>query len=415
MTDSEGLHEVEITSLVYGGNGMGRLIDGKAVFVPYVLPGEKVLVRLVDEQQRHAIAELVKVLEASDERVTPKCKHFMVCGGCHYQHLSYARQTAAKETILTEQLQRIGGIENPPIFPMIPAPAPWHYRNTVQFHISDNGKLGYQKFASHEIIEIEECHLPEAALNQMWPLVDMETVPGIQRLGMRCGANEDILLNFESDALDLPEISLDLPVSVVLQSPVDTIVAAGNDAVTITVADQMFRVSAGSFFQVNTAQAEVMVKYLLSNLPLKDDTVLMDVYCGVGLFSAFLASRVKRLVGIEVSPSACEDFAYNLDPYENVEIYQDAAENVIPNLDLTPDIVIVDPPRSGVHKAVLDSVAEKNVPFVVYVSCDPATLARDARRLIAKGYSLERVVPIDMFPQTYHIESISFFEKKSTG
>jgi len=406
MTDSEGLHEVEIISLVYGGNGMGRLADGKAVFVPYVLPGEKVLVRLVDEQQRHAIAELVKVLEASDERVTPRCKHFMVCGGCHYQHLSYARQTAAKETILTEQLQRIGGIENPPVLPMIPAPDPWHYRNTVQFHISDKGKLGYQKFASHEIIEIEECHLPEAALNQMWPLVDMETVPGIQRLGMRCGANEDILLNFESDALDLPEISLDLPVSVVLQSPVDTIVAAGDDAVTITVAEQMFRVSAGSFFQVNTAQAEVMVKYLLSNLPLKDDTVLMDVYCGVGLFSVFLASRVKRLVGIEVSPSACEDFAYNLDPYQNVEIYQDAAENVIPNLDLTPDIVIVDPPRSGLHKAVIDAIAEKNIPFLAYVSCDPATLARDARRLIARGYSLDQIMPIDMFPQTYHVETV---------
>ena len=295
-----------------------------------------------------------------------------------------------------------------------PRPAPWNYRNAVQFHISENGKVGYQKPASHEIVEIEECHLPETELNQIWPLVDMESIPGIQRLSLRSGVNEDVLLNFESDDLDLPEITLDMPVSVVLQSPVDTIVAAGDEAVTIAVADKLFRVSAGSFFQVNTAQAEVMVNYLLAHLPLQSDTVLMDVYCGVGLFSAFLAPKVSRVVGVEISPSACQDFAYNLDPYENVdELYQDSAENVIPNLDLSPDIMIVDPPRSGVHKKVLDAIAEKEVPFLAYISCDPATLARDARRLIAKGYSLDRVAPIDMFPQTYHIESISFFTKKS--
>ena len=411
MSDVDKLQEVQIDSLVYGGNGMGRLSDGKAVFVPYTLPGEKALVRLVDEQPRYAVAELVQVLEPSGEREAPKCKHFGVCGGCQYQHFSYPQQVAVKRAILIEQLQRIGRIDAPSVLPMIPSPHPWNYRNAVQFHISDHGKVGYQKSGSHEVVEIEECHLPEEALNQIWPLLDMESISGIRRLSMRSGVNEDVLLNFESDALDLPEITLDLPVSVVLQSPVDTIVAAGDDAVHIAVEDRLFRVSASSFFQVNTAQAAEMVNCLLSNLPLQRDTVLMDLYCGVGLFSAFLAPKVSRVVGVEISPSACDDFAYNLDQYENVDLYQDAAENVIPHLDLSPDIVIVDPPRAGVHKTVLDAIAEKNVPFIAYVSCDPSTLARDARRLIAKGYSLDQVVPIDMFPQTAHIESISFFSK----
>ena len=194
-------------------------------------------------------------------------------------------------------------------------------------------------------------------------LLDMESIFGIRRLSMRSGVNEDVLLNFESDALDLPEITLDLPVSVVLQSPVDTIVAAGDGVVHIAVEDRLFRVSAGSFFQVNTAQAAEMVNCLLSNLPLQRDTVLMDLYCGVGLFSAFLAPKVSRVVGVEISPSACDDFAYNLDQYENVDLYQDAAENVIPHLDLSPDIVIVDPPRAGVHKTVLDAIAERMSPL----------------------------------------------------
>ena len=179
----------------------------------------------------------------------------------------------------------------------------------------------------------------------------------------------------------------------------------------ISVNDRPFRVSAASFFQVNTDMAGKMADHLLANLPVTSTTILLDVYCGVGLFSAFFAPHVGRVIGIEVSPSACEDFAVNINEFDNVELYEAPAENVLPGLDITPDAVIVDPPRAGLEKRVLDALLAKGPERIAYVSCDPSTLGRDAAHLIAGGYRLIQVTPFDLFPQTYHIESISIFEK----
>jgi len=157
--------------------------------------------------------------------------------------------------------------------------------------------------------------------------------------------------------------------------------------------------------------AERMVEHLISSLPITSFTTLLDVYCGVGLFSAFLASKCRRVIGIESSPSACEDFSFNLDEFDNVELYEGLAEEVIPHLAAKPDIVLVDPPRAGLEKRVVDGILKLNPPTIAYVSCDPSTLARDAKRLIEGGYRLKQVTPFDLFPQTYHIESISIFER----
>jgi 23S rRNA (uracil1939-C5)-methyltransferase len=160
---------------------------------------------------------------------------------------------------------------------------------------------------------------------------------------------------------------------------------------------------------VNTLQAEAMVKHLLNILPLHSQDTLLDLYCGVGLFSAFLAPHVARCVGIEVSPWACDDFALNLDEFDNVELYVGTTEEILPALDISPDVVVLDPPRAGVEKAALQALVAKHPPVIAYVSCDPATLARDTRFLIANGYTLDQVIPFDLFPHTYHIESISLF------
>ena len=192
----------------------------------------------------------------------------------------------------------------------------------------------------------------------------------------------------------------------------DAVVMAGDDHINISVKDRRFRVSAASFFQVNTAMAEKMVEHLLEHLPVSSGTILLDVYCGVGLFSAFFAGRVSRLIGVEASPSACADFAANLDEFDNVELYQAPAEMVLPALEVNPDIVILDPPRAGLDKRALQALLALGPAQIAYVSCDPTTLARDAARLIGGGYQLKRVTPFDLFPQTYSIESISIFEKE---
>lgn len=427
-------YDIILSTLAFGGDALGRLPDdasrpGLAVFVPYALPGEIVRVRLVEEKRSHARAELLEVLTPSADRVTPRCPHFfsiqnqqsainnLPCGGCHYQHLSYSAQLAAKTAILRDQLERIGGLKNPPIQPAAPSPTPWNYRNHVQFHLTPQGKLGFEAPHSHRVIPIRECHLPEDPLNQLWPQLDLAPLPGLERVSLRGTRDgEEIMLILEGgDPQSLSFVVEELPISAVHLSPAGPLVLAGSEAITMEVSatpgTRLFRVSAESFFQVNTSQAGAMVDHLLDCLPLTPSTTLLDVYCGVGLFSAFLAPHVGRLIGIEVSSSACQDFECNLDEYDHVELYEAAAEQVLPALDLHPDVILVDPPRAGLGLPALEGLLHLGAAALAYVSCDPATLARDAHRLIQGDYHLRQVTPFDLFPQTYHIESISFWER----
>jgi 23S rRNA (uracil1939-C5)-methyltransferase len=404
-------YDVNLTVLAYGGEALGRLPDGRAVFVPFALPGEIARVRLVDERRGFARAELLEILAPSPERIEPLCCHFGRCGGCHYQHLPYEAQLKAKTAVLGDQLKRIGKLENIPIQPIVPSPEPFYYRNHIQFHLTEDGKLGFHSMRSQEVMPIQECHLPEEIINTIWPQLEFDPLEDLERIGLRVGV-DDVQLILESGELQVPELSVEeLTMSAVHLSPAGPLVMAGSDHVVIQVLDRPFRVSAGSFFQVNTAMAEAMVKHLLDHLSLQPEMTVLDVYCGVGLFSAFLAPRVGQMVGIESAPSACDDFVENLDEFENVTLYEAAAEEVLSMLDLHPDLVLVDPPRSGLDPQALDGLLEMRSPLLVYVSCDPATLGRDARRLVTGGYHLQQITPFDLFPQTYHIESISFWER----
>ena len=401
---------------------MGRLSDQRAVFVPFGLPGERVRIRLTEQRRNFARGEILEVLEASPLRVNPRCIHFGVCGGCHYQHLSYEEQLNAKTDILRDQLMRIGRIEHPPVREMVPSPSPWNYRNHIQFHLTDDGKLGYVMAQASNVFAIQECHLPEGSINAMWPQLEFEPGMNIERVSLRSGEDEELMLVLESDSPEPPELEIEAGISVAHVFEENAVVIAGNDHLTIRILDRDFRVSAASFFQVNTAMAEKMVEHLIANFPITSSSTLLDVYCGVGLFSAFLAPKCARVIGIESSPSSCEDFAFNLDEWENVELYEGLAEEVLPALvgridrdpcpeGDNPPCVIVDPPRAGLDKRVIDALLALSPQSIAYVSCDPSTLARDARRLIDGGYALKQVTPFDLFPQTYHIESISFFER----
>lgn len=371
-------------------------------------------VRLVEEKPRFARAELVEVLEPSPERVTPCCPHFQTCGGCHYQHIPYERQIQIKADILRDQLERIGKLENPPVQPTIPSPSPWNYRNHMQFHLTPEGQLGFVAAGGDGVAPITECHLPEAAINATWPLLDAEAILGLDRLALCLGANDDLMLVLESSDPHPVSLEVDLPLSVVHLGPGGALVLAGDDHIVIEVLGRPFRVSAGSFFQVNTALAGNMVQHLLDNLPLSEESTLVDAYCGVGLFSAFLAPHVRRLIGIETSPQACEDFETNLDEFNHVGLYKAPVEGVLPGLNPRPEVIVVDPPRAGLARPTLDAILALQPQTLAYISCDPATLGRDARRLTAGGYELKQVTPFDLFPQTYHIESISFFRLRKS-
>jgi 23S rRNA (uracil1939-C5)-methyltransferase len=369
-----------------------------------------VRIRLTDEKRGFARGELVKVLSSSPERVAPRCRHFGACGGCHYQHLPYARQLLAKTEILRDQLVRIGRIVDPPVAPMVACPDPWNYRNHIQFHLDEAGRIGFQAPYSNRLVPISECHLPEALLNAVWPQLHFEAGSEIERISLRLGAEGEVMLVLESLIPEPPALEIQAAISVVHSFEDHTVVLAGADCLRMRVLERDFLVSAGSFFQVNTLMAGKMVAHVLERLPAGLETIL-DVYCGAGLFSAFLAPKCGRLIAVESSPSACADFTVNLDEFGHVELYEGSAEEVLPHLQASPDFALADPPRAGLDRRALDAILKLGPPTLVYISCDPSTLARDAARLIAGGYRLVEVTPFDLFPQTYHIESLSFFAR----
>jgi 23S rRNA (uracil1939-C5)-methyltransferase len=374
-----------------------------------------VLIEILEERAHFVRGRLVRVLQPSPDRIPPRCKHFGVCGGCHYQHMGYGAQLAAKAKILEDQLSRIGHLDRVPVQASVGSPAEWGYRNQVQFHLTASGHPGYvtsrdsQKAAGH-ILGIEECHLPEPPIDQLWPGLAFDPTSDVKRVDIRVGSDEEMLVVLEADSGAIDEMEVEGGVSVVHVSQSDTVVLAGSEHIVLEIRGRRFRVSSTSFFQVNTPMAERMVEHVLSQLPGRLRTIL-DVYCGVGLFSAFLAERSEALIGIEASSSACDDFAYNLDEFNNVELYEDTAEHVLPTLNLQAEAAVVDPPRAGLTRVVLDEIARLSPSRLIYVSCNPSTLARDAQLLRAKGYQLLQVTPFDLFPQTFHIESISVFGK----
>lgn len=411
MAEDQPQFEVTFSTLTYGGEAIGRLPDGRAVFVPFALPGEKALVRLTEQKRGFARGRLIEIVQSSPSRAEPRCKHFSRCGGCHYQHLSYADQLTAKQNILRDQLQRIGGIENPPVQECVPSPAEWRYRNHVQFHPAPGG-LGYididgQPFA------IEECHLPDPAIDSLWRDLEFESESGVERVSIRSGAGDDLTVVLESEKPETPAVEIEAGVSIVHLYKDHPVVIAGQDHLVISILDQDFRVSAGSFFQVNSQMASGMVEFILSHLGDVSNSTVFDIYCGVGLFSRFIAPKCRQIIGLESSESACYDFAVNLDEFENVDLYIGAAEEILQGIQKPAgeSIVLVDPPRSGIERHALDAILSLHPNRILYISCDPSTLARDAARLIQGGYRLLSATPFDLFPQTYHIESISIFEK----
>ena len=403
--------DVELTAETYGPDCIARLPDGRTLFVPFGVVGETVKVEIVEEKKNYARGKIVKVLQPAAARIDPRCPHFGDCGGCHYQHLPYAAQLALKQRIVTQQLQRIGKIEAPPVMEIVPSPLEWNYRNAVQFHLSAEGKAGYERMGSNRVVQVSECHLPLVAINSLWPRVEIDAESGIGRFSVRAGAGDDLLLAFEGATA--PEFEIDFPLSVVFLGEEGSTLLSGEDYTLHSILGRDFHVTAGAFFQVNTAVAEKMVAHVLKALGDRRYRHIVDAYCGVGLFSAFLAPRCDQLTGIELSEAACNDFVTNLDEFDHVALYMGKVEQVLPALEIRPDLILLDPPRAGLDVRALEGLLKAQPQQVIYVSCDPATLARDLRKLLDDGYILQSVTPFDMFPQTYHVETISLLTKET--
>ncbi|MBE2195284.1 MAG: class I SAM-dependent RNA methyltransferase [Anaerolinea sp.] len=408
--------ELELTAMAHGGSAIGRH-EGRAIFVPYALPGERITARIVQDKGRFAYAEGLTLLEPAESRIYPRCPHFgpKRCGGCHWQHMDYTAQLAFKRQIVIDQLTRIGKIETPLVHPTLASPQEWEYRSHITLHVSPDGRLGFVGTDDQTILPIDECHIMRPELLDLFESfqIDLETKPNLDRVRFQVGSDpEDRLIALSTRDDELPFIELEVPASVSFLSAdefPEALIGVGN--VHYTVHQKTFRVTAGSFFQVNLPQAAALVELALARLDLKGHERVLDLYSGVGLFTAFLAERASLVTAVESFEPAVDDADHNLTPYDNVDLVEGPVEEVLESLDERFDAAIVDPPRSGMEGVALDGLVACAPSRIVYVSCDPATLARDAKRLSGHGYNLIEVQPVDMFPQTYHIESVALFQK----
>ncbi|RLC80078.1 MAG: 23S rRNA (uracil(1939)-C(5))-methyltransferase RlmD [Chloroflexi bacterium] len=402
---------LQLTTIAHGGAALGRH-EGRVIFVPYTLPGETTRVEIIEDKGRYAIARLVEVLEPSHDRVSPPCPYFgpTGCGGCQWQHVGYQAQLRFKAEIVADQLTRIGKIAAPTVHPTRPDSSGWAYRNHAQLHPVPGGGLGFRAASGDDVIPIEECPILHPLLSDLYAALDLD-FEGLLRLSLRAGTTSgDQMLIFEMEGDLPPALEIDLPVScVLLLSNGQHANLIGHNYITETVAGRTYRISAPSFFQVNTPQAGQLVRLGLDYLDLQGGETVLDGYCGVGLFTTHLAQRAGLVIGIESSPAAVTDLLENISEFDNVEVVEGPVEAVLPDLDTRFDAAVVDPPRVGVDRFALDALIERRPARLVYVSCDPATLARDAQRLTRSGYRLVKVQPVDMFPQTYHIESVALF------
>jgi len=394
--------------MAYGGAAMGRDSEGRMVFVPFGIENETVHVRLTDIHKRWAHAQLLSIEHPAPERRRPLCPHFQHCGGCHYQHIPYNMQLRIKEDILAEQLRRIGKFENPPVQPILPSPDEWGTRNKASFATNSASKLAYFGFNPEELVPIEQCPILHPELQSLTQTLEMDFLEGVHKVVLRTSDSGEMMI-FEGDIHKDMAFTFERPLSVVWIGEKGVSILSGSDQLLYSIEGLDFVVSAGSFFQVNTKLVPAMVNKAVELLEPKRGQIIVDAYAGIGLFSKFLAEKGVDVIAIEESPWSSRDFELNLDPYDTVSLYEADVETSLPALQAKPDSILIDPPRAGLSKAAREEILRLNPERIVYVSCDPATLARDGRQFASSGYVFESITPLDLFPQTFHIESISLW------
>ncbi|MCC7353486.1 MAG: 23S rRNA (uracil(1939)-C(5))-methyltransferase RlmD [Anaerolineae bacterium] len=404
---------LDLTGIAHGGEAIGRH-EGKIIFVAGAIPGERVRVELVEGKDRWARARLIEVLTPSPDRVMPPCPFFGIgpgyCGGCQWQHIAYPRQLELKREIVRDHLARLARLPDVPVHPARAVGEPYGYRNHVQLVPAGDGYLGYLEHASHRAVAIDNCLLMHPLLDELFVALDLE-LPELKQVHLRAGVRTgEQMIVFETEDDEPPEIEVDMPVSCVFLSQEGAaLTLMGYGHIVERVAGREFQVSAGSFFQVNTAGAEAMVEIVRSCLAPQPTDVLLDAYCGVGLFSLSLAGEVARVIGIEAHPAAAADFRANAVGSDQVAFIEATVEEGLGRVQGPIHLAVADPPRRGMGREAIAGLARLAPRRLAYVSCDPATLARDAALLTEMGFRLVEVQPVDLFPQTYHVESVALF------
>ena len=417
--------ELTVEKLIYGGDGLARLPAdehgrGKAVFLPFALEGERVEAALVEEKPGFARARVERVLQPSPQRVEPACPYYAQCGGCHYQHAAYQHQLAVKAGILRETLRRTAKVELPGEITIHPSP-PWNYRNRTRLRLQANPfALGYYRLNSHRLLAVEQCPISSPLINRaigvLWELGRAgKSAAGLEEVELFADA-EDRRLLVELYATAEAESPRNLAEELAAALPEVAGVAcfhgrdpetrpqilAGEAALTYAARRASYRVSPGSFFQTNRHLTDELVEVVTAG---RSGVTALDLYAGAGLFSTVLAGSFERVLAVESAAPAYADLKHNVPA--TVKCARATTREFLERKTRSAvDLVVVDPPRAGLGEAVVGLLGRLTVSRLAYVSCDPATLSRDLRGLLELNFKVEQVHLVDLFPQTFHIESV---------
>ncbi len=446
-----GIYEIDIVDIGHKGEAIGKY-QGMTVFVDGAIKGDIVKAAITMKKKNYAVGELIEILRPSSDRVEPKCALNGICGGCSIMSMDYSKQLELKENIVRESLVRIAKIEQPNLKPIIGMDNPYHYRNKAQFPIGMNKEgsieIGFYKKRSHEIVEFDECYIQDRSnikiletikqfvQEKRIPIYDERTKKGhlrriVTRVAFRTGEIMVVLVTADYRDYDYAELAERL----ICENPnIKSVIRninpsrgnailgqenrliAGKEKIVDLLHDLKFEISPHSFYQINPVQTDAMYSKALEYADLRGDEIVFDLYCGIGTISLFLSQKAKKVYGIEIVPQAIEDAKRNarINQIGNAEFIVGKAETELPKLykqGIRADVVVVDPPRKGIEEIVLKTIADMNVPKIVYVSCNPSTMARDIAILSRLDYKLIECTPIDNFCHGMHVETVALMSR----
>jgi 23S rRNA (uracil1939-C5)-methyltransferase len=420
---------VRIESVAFKGYGVAR-IDGKVVFVPYTMTGDEAWVEIAEEKKRYSMARLIQIIEPSPGRVNPPCPYFGTCGGCQWQHIDYSIQGELKKEILGETLKRLGKLNEIPPISVVPSPKPYDYRVRVQLKVKGK-KMGYYHEKSHQIVDVAHCPISHPLVNQIIEELreDLDALVRMEEIEINVSPEERSgVLLFHAHSYDqraeyfMEEL---LRSQAILRgiaiTQKDGFRFFGDPALNFTIPlskerdkrELKFRISPGSFSQVNPEQNQRLVQTVLQFSKVDQEDRVIDLYAGAGNLTLSLATEAREVLGIEENRMAFEDAQFNAERngIKNGHFIRARAEEVLSDWKReTPHLIVLDPPRTGC-KTILDQVVRLKPKKIVYVSCEPTTFARDLGLFSERGYSLQRLSLIDMFPQTYHMETVGLLQQ----
>ncbi|MBM7557734.1 23S rRNA (uracil(1939)-C(5))-methyltransferase RlmD [Halanaerobacter jeridensis] len=435
---------IDLDNIAYGGDAVGRK-NNFTIFVPQGIPGEKVKIKITEVKKSYGRGEIISVIEETEERIIPTCEVSEQCGGCQIDHIDYQAQLKYKRQMVEDALEHIGKLEGVDVNPVLGMEHPYSYRNKAQFPvdiIDEEAVIGFYAAGSHDVIAHQDCQIQHPVINRTASRVvelineydlsvyNEEIHQGlIRHLVVRIGVctnqaqlilvtngqeipyQEEIIETLMSEIPELISIHQNIntaDTNVVLGEKTKEL--AGEDYIIDYIGNIKYQISPLSFFQINTLQTKVLYDQVLEYAELTGEEKVLDAYCGLGSISLYVAGDSKKVYGIEVVDEAIDLARKNaeLNEIENCSFEVGKVRDVLPQLkeNFQPEVVIVDPPRKGCHEEVLESFIELKAEKIIYVSCKPTSLARDLKYLTSQGYAVEEVQPVDMFPQTYHIENV---------